>query len=47
MMFKNMALEYINSRAPAVESFGKAHPEVIENLGFLFSSTPHGNVATL
>jgi len=48
MMLNNMALELaLNWRAPTVESAGKAHPEVIEDPGFLFSSTPHGNVATL
>jgi hypothetical protein len=37
----------LNWRAPTVESVGIAHPEVIEDLGFLFSSIPHGNVTTL
>jgi hypothetical protein len=51
MMLNNVALEHITQlESTDLESVGKAHPEVIEDLqdlGFLFSSTPHGNVATV
>jgi hypothetical protein len=51
MMLNNMALEYI-TQLESTDGLERRQStsgviEDLEDLGFLFSSTPHGSVATL